>query len=138
MDHEDRKRNFMTWYLLAAMIGVFLFQFLWIKYLQVETVPYSRFTQLVNDGKVDEVTVSQDSIQGTLKQALPDGRRAFVTNRVDPQLADKLEAHGVTVTGAPSGGLVATLLSWSCPRCSFISSGCICFVTSPIAGVLAD
>jgi len=84
MDHEDRKRNFVTWYLLAAMIGIFLFQFLWIKYLQVETVPYSRFNQLVNDGKVDEVTVSQDSIRGTLKQALPDGRREFVTNRVDP------------------------------------------------------
>src|SRR5215471_239152 len=119
MDHEDRKRNFVTWYLLAAMIGIFLFQFLWIKYLQVETVPYSRFNQLVNDGKVDEVTISQDSIRGTLKQALPDGRREFVTNRVDPQLADKLEAHGVTVTGAPSGGLVATLLSWVVPAVLF-------------------
>jgi cell division protease FtsH len=119
MDHEDRKRNFMTWYLLAAMIGVFVFQFLWVNYSQVETVPYSRFNQLVNEGKVDEVTVSQDSIRGTLKQALPDGRRAFVTNRVDPQLAEKLESHGVSVTGAPSGGLVATLLSWVLPAVIF-------------------
>jgi cell division protease FtsH len=52
MDHEDRKRHFMTWYLLAAMIGIFLFQYLWINYTQVETVPYSQFEQLVNDGKV--------------------------------------------------------------------------------------
>jgi cell division protease FtsH len=119
MDHEDRKRNFMTWYLLAAMLGVFLFQFLWINYSQVETVPYSRFNQLVNDGKVDEVTVSQDTIRGTLKQALPDGRRAFVTNRVDPQLAEKLQSHGVSVTGASSGGLFATLLSWVLPAVIF-------------------
>jgi cell division protease FtsH len=119
MDHEDRKRNFMTWYLLAAMLGVFLFQFLWINYSQVETVPYSRFNQLVNDGKVDEVTVSQDTIRGTLKQALPDGRRAFVTNRVDPQLAEKLQSHGVSVTGASSGGLIATLLSWVLPAVIF-------------------
>jgi cell division protease FtsH len=80
MDHEDRKRNFMTWYLLAAMIGVFLFQFLWINHSQVETIPYSQFEQWVNDGKIDEVTVSQDAIHGTLKQPLPDGRRAFATN----------------------------------------------------------
>jgi cell division protease FtsH len=119
MDHEDRKRNFMTWYLLAAMLGVFFFQFLWINYSQVETVPYSRFNQLVNDGKVDEVTVSQDTIRGTLKQALPDGRRAFVTNRVDPQLAEKLQSHGVSVTGASSGGLIATLLSWVLPAVIF-------------------
>ena len=119
MDHEDRKRNFMTWYLLAAMVGVFLFQFLWINYSQVETLPYSRFNQLVNDGKVDEVTVSQDTIRGTLKQALPDGRRAFVTNRVDPQLAEKLASHGVSVTGASSGGLFATLLSWVVPAVIF-------------------
>jgi cell division protease FtsH len=119
MDHEDRKRNFMTWYLLAAMVGVFLFQFFWINYSQVETVPYSRFNQLVNDGKVDEVTVNQDTIRGTLKQALPDGRRAFVTNRVDPQLAEKLESHGVSVTGASTGGLFATLLSWVVPAVIF-------------------
>jgi cell division protease FtsH len=119
MDHEDRKRNFMTWYLLAAMIGIFLFQFLWINYSQVETIPYSQFEQLVNDGKIAEVTVGQDSIRGTLKEPLPDGRRAFVTNRVDPQLADKLSSHGVAVTGAASGGLIATLLSWVVPAVIF-------------------
>jgi cell division protease FtsH len=119
MDHEDRKRHFMTWYLLAAMIGIFLFQYLWINYTQVETVPYSQFEQLVNDGKVAQVTVGQDSIRGTLKQPLGDGRRVFVTNRVDPQLADKLGSHGVTVTGAASGGLITTLLSWVVPAVIF-------------------
>jgi cell division protease FtsH len=52
----------------------------------------------------------------------------LVTNRVDPQLAEKLESHGVTVTGDPSGRLVATLLSWVAPAVIFylvwMYSGC--------------
>jgi cell division protease FtsH len=39
--------------------------------------------------------------------------------RVDPDLAAKLAAHGVTVNGVPSGGLVATLLSWILPAAVF-------------------
>jgi cell division protease FtsH len=64
----------------------------------------------------------------------------LVTNRVDPQLAEKLESHGVTVTGA--GRLVATLLSWVAPAVIFylvwMYSGCTCFVMSPIVEYLAD
>jgi len=35
--------------------------------------------------------------------------------RVDPALADKLSAHGVKVTGAPSNNLFSTILSWVLP-----------------------
>jgi hypothetical protein len=41
-------------------------------YTQVETIPYSQFEQLLNENKISEVLVGHDSIQGTLKQPLPD------------------------------------------------------------------
>jgi cell division protease FtsH len=101
------------------MLGIFLFQFAWISYSQVETIPYSKFDQLVADSKIADVIVGQDSIQGHLKEPLADGRRSFVTNRVDPQLAEKLAGHGITVTGAGSGGFLQTLLSWVVPAVIF-------------------
>lgn len=119
MDPDTRKRQIMTWYIIAAVFGVLLFQSFWSSYTEVETIPYSTFEQLLNGGKVAEVTVAADSVQGVLKEPLPSGRRAFYAVRVDPQLAEKLSAQGVVVKGATSGGLIATLLSWLLPALVF-------------------
>jgi cell division protease FtsH len=120
MEPEIRKRQIMIWYTVAAVIGVLLFQYFWTSYSQIETIPYSEFERLLGEGKVAEVTVGTDSIEGSLKEPLPNGERAFYAVRVDPQLADKLSAHNVQVKGAPSGGLVATILTWIAPVIFFI------------------
>ena len=115
MEPESRKRQITIWYSVIAMIGVLLFQYFWLSYTQIETIPYSQFESLLKDGKIADVTVSADAIQGTLKEALPSGKRAFYTVRVDPSLAEKLAAHNVEVKGAPSDGLIKTILSWLVP-----------------------
>jgi cell division protease FtsH len=112
---EERKHHFAVWYVFAAFLGVMLIQYLWLAYTQVETIPYSQFEQLLTENKVSEVLVGPDTIQGTLKQPLPDGRKLFYTVRVDPVLADKLKEHGVTITGAPSSNFLSTILSWALP-----------------------
>jgi len=119
MEAEDRKRQILIWYTIAAVIGVLVVQYFWVSYSQVETIPYSQFEQLLNDGKITEVTISADTVQGSLKEALPDGKRSFFAVRVDPQLADKLLAHGVVVKGTASGGVVQTILSWVLPAIIF-------------------
>jgi cell division protease FtsH len=115
MEPDVRKRQFMIWYVLAAVLGVLLFQQFWTSYSQVETIPYSEFEALLDQGKVAEVTVSTDSIQGTLKEALPSGKREFFAVRVGPQLAERLASHQVVVKGAASGGFVQIILSWVIP-----------------------
>jgi cell division protease FtsH len=119
MEPDARKRQVTIWYTIAAVIGVLLFQQFWLSYAQVETIPYSEFERLLKDGKVAAVTVGTDAIEGTLKEPLPSGKRAFYAVRVDPQLADKLAAQNVEVRGAPSGGLVQTILSWVVPAIIF-------------------
>ena len=57
----------------------------------VETIPYSQFEALLD--KVAEVSVVADSIQGTLRQPLPSGKRESFAVRADPQLAEKLAAR---------------------------------------------
>jgi cell division protease FtsH len=115
MEPDARKRQFMIWYVLAAVLGVLLFQQFWASYSQVETIAYSEFEALLDQGKVADVTVSTDSIQGTLKEALPSGKREFFAVRVDPQLAERLASHQVVVKGAASGGFVQIILSWVIP-----------------------
>src|SRR5262249_44823695 len=68
----------------------------------VDTIPYSQFEQLVDRSKIAEVLVGQETVQGILKERFPDGRKMFYAVRVQPELADKLRAHSVVITGAPS------------------------------------
>ncbi|MGZ3293376.1 MAG: ATP-dependent metallopeptidase FtsH/Yme1/Tma family protein, partial [Xanthobacteraceae bacterium] len=118
-DSSSRKQAVTIGYVFAAAIGMVLLQWALTTYNTVDTIPYSEFEQLVTKGSVSEVAVGQDTIQGKLKDKLPSGKSAFVTARVDPALAEKLEAKGVTVTGIPSGGLFQTLLSWIVPALMF-------------------
>ena len=90
-------------------------QWLWATVAPSETIPYSQFEALVAQGKVSDVTISDTTIQGKLKAALPDGNTAFTTARVEPALADQLAAKGVVVTGAPPSGWLTALLSWVAP-----------------------
>ena len=119
MEPETRKRQIIIWYTAAAVVGVLLFQYYWLSYSQIDTIPYSQFEQLLAQGKVAEVTVGADSIEGTLKEPLPSGKHDFFAIRVDPQLADKLEAQHVIVRGTPSGGLIQIILSWIVPALIF-------------------
>src|SRR5215831_14326201 len=120
-DPSQRKQAIAMGYIFAAAIGVVLLQWLFATYNTVETIPYSLFEQLVEQGKVAEVGVGQDSIQGKLKDndKLPSGKSAFVTARVDPQFAEKLAQKGVVVHGVPSGGVIQTILSWVVPALLF-------------------
>jgi cell division protease FtsH len=112
---EERKHQFATWYIFAAFLGVMLVQFLWLRFTQVDTIPYSQFEQLLDESKIEAVLVGQETVQGILKVPFPDGRKRFDTVRVEPGLADKLRAHGVVITGAPSSTFLSTILSWALP-----------------------
>ncbi len=119
MDISKRKQSWMIWAIVAAAMGFMLLQLVWSSYQKVTTIPYSQFESLVAAKQVTEVVISSDTIQGTLKQALPKGTKDFMTARVDPALGDKLIAQGVKVTGAPSHGVLGAILSWVLPFLGF-------------------
>src|SRR6266571_493603 len=104
-DPSSRKQNIAIGYIVAAGIGMLVLQWALASYSQIDTIPFSKFEQLVAQGSVAEVAVGQDTIEGKVKDKLPSGKTAFVTARVDAALAEKLEAKGIVLTGVPSGGL---------------------------------
>lgn len=105
-------------YFIAALLLLLLFQNLWTTYKTVEPIPYSEFLKLLDEGQIVEVTVHQEQITGRLKEPI-NGRQLFVTNRVDPQLAQQLASRGVTVTGTVDDTFLSTLLSWLIPMLIF-------------------
>ncbi len=102
-------------YVLAALLALLALQWVWASFSPFETIPYSQFEALVAQGKVAEVTVDQSTIDGKLKAPLPNGRQAFTTAKVDPALAEKFEAKGIVVSGAPPTSWLASVLSWVAP-----------------------
>jgi cell division protease FtsH len=111
----NKQTQFHVGYWLAAIIGILLLQHFYSVSQRIEALPYSQFQQLLQEGKVDRVAVSDRYIQGTLKEPLPNGKKQFVTTRVDSQLAGDLQKFGVTYSGEVESTLVQDLLSWAIP-----------------------
>jgi cell division protease FtsH len=111
----NKQTRFHIGYWVAAVIGMLVLQYFYTTAQTIEPIPYSQFQQLLHDGKVAEIGVSDRYIQGKLKEPLPNGKHQFVTTRVDPQFADELQKYGVTYTGQVESTFVSDLLSWVVP-----------------------
>src|ERR1700719_2846794 len=67
---EERKHQFVTWYIFAAFLGLMLVQFLWLRFTQVDTIPYSQFEKILDEDSNAEVLVSQETVHAVLKEPL--------------------------------------------------------------------
>jgi cell division protease FtsH len=121
MDATDKKFHINFWYVIAAVLGMLLIQDLYLESRKLTPIPYSQFEKLLDEDKVKEVWISQNQIQGTLKEAQPNGTKDFVTTRVQPpELAENLTKHGVTYSGVVESHWIADLLSWILPAVVFV------------------
>jgi cell division protease FtsH len=116
-----KKEHINFWYVAGAILLMLFIQSLYLQNTRPTQIPYSRFETLLNDNKIKEVAISQNQIQGTLKEAEPDGLKDFITTRVQPpSFADALNQHGVTYSGVIESHWIADLLSWILPAIFFV------------------
>lgn len=115
----EKKNQINIWYAFAALFLVFAFQGWWIAYNAYETIPYSEFEQLLEQGKVAEIAVSQNTIEGRFKEPLEGGKEYFLTTRVDLPLAELLAKYDVKFTGVVQSTFLRDLLSWVLPLVFF-------------------
>jgi cell division protease FtsH len=128
----NKQTQFHIGYWLAAILGIMLLQYFYAVNQKIEAVPYSEFQQMLRDGKVEKVAVSNRFIQGTLKEPLANGKKQFVTTRVDPELAADLQKSGVAYSGEVESTFLTDLLSWVVPALVFF--GLWTFLARRIAG----
>jgi cell division protease FtsH len=132
---ETKQRRFSIGYTIATVITLLLIQ----AYLfapHPETLAYSEFVKLLKAGKVSDLTLSRQTISGTLaadgleaflpKKKLEElkqagqGTHRFVTTRVDdPELVHELEAANARFAGTAENNWLTLLASWVLPTVIF-------------------
>jgi cell division protease FtsH len=111
----NNKTHFNLGYAIAAILAVFVIQYFISMASQIAVIPYSEYQQLLKQGKVESVGISDRTVQGTLKEPLSGGQKQFVTTRVDQETAQELEKYNVRFTGQIESTFLRDLLSWVMP-----------------------
>ncbi len=131
-----KRLQFSLWYFVAALAAVFILHTYLIQE-QVGEITYAQFKQLVDAGKVTDVTIGPDYITGKLttkdvagvltaeqiKQFTESAATTyyFRTVRVeDPKLIDALEAHTISFSGRVASTWVTNLASWGLSLAFFL------------------
>jgi cell division protease FtsH len=113
-----KKAHFTIWYFVIALLIIFLIQNYVVQKRTEDVIPYSEFKQALRSGKIKELTISQETIQG--ERETEKGSRKFQTVRVeDPDLVKELEANHVKYTGKVDSKWLTNILSWIIPLVFF-------------------
>ena len=115
----DKKTHFNAWYVVIAVLGMLLLQAIFQQAQQTEPLPYSQFAQYLEQGKIDDLLITETRITGKFKNPGEGEPSGFVTTRIDPAFAQELEKHGVTFRGGSDQNFFTTLLSWVLPALIF-------------------
>lgn len=116
----EKEAHINLWYFIVVFFGIMLLQ-QWLGKAPLETVPYSEFQQLLHDGKIGDIRVSDTNLRATLKDPLPDGRREIYTVRVETELAKDLSQYNVRFFGDVQSKVINSILSWIIPTVIFFA-----------------
>ena len=88
----------------------------------VETIPYSNFLTLLDQGEIEKLAISESTLRGTTKNPFKGKIKEFITVRLpDPNLPAKLEAaHVPQFEAIPESSFFHDLLSWIVPAAVMI------------------
>jgi cell division protease FtsH len=118
----EKHHKFSIWYILLGIWVVFILHNMLFSAFSIKTIPYSQFLKLVKEGKVSEVAITQDQIQGRM---LEDGGKSgqgemFRTVRVDPDISKLLDENNITFKGEIESTFFRDIFSWIFPILVFV------------------
>jgi len=113
----EKHHKFSIWYVLIAIWVVLIVHDVMVNMLAIEHIPYSDFIKALEQGKVSEIAITSDRIQGKIKtnQEGKEVEKMFTTVRVDPNLSQLLEKYNVTFKGVTEDNFLKNLASWVIP-----------------------
>ncbi len=113
-----KKTHFTIWYFVIAFIIILLIQNYVMTRKVEDVIPYSEFKESLRTGKIKELTITPESING--EREAEKGLRRFQTVRVeDPDLVKELETYHVKYTGKVESKWLTNIISWIIPLVFF-------------------
>jgi cell division protease FtsH len=116
-----KQHRFSIWYAIIGMWAVLFLHNMIAGSLTVKNIPYSEFVKAVKEGKVSEIAISENEIQGRMLGS-EDGKASntlFRTVRVDPEISQLMDENNVKYSGRLENNFLGTLLSWLIPIAIF-------------------
>ena len=113
----DRKALWHLLYWLAALALLLALQ-TWLSASQTQLVPFNEFEQALQDGRLQDVLVTDTHLSGRLKTP-EQGKTELVTVRVEPELAAWLDAYKVPYRRVLQSNFWRDVLSWFLPSLVF-------------------
>ena len=115
----DKRTHINFWYVVFALSIILVAQ-LWIEQTRrIETVPYSEFQTLLENGRLQSISISATEIRAKLKHPM-DGHEYIKSVRIEPEFAADLAAYDVEFSGVIESNWIAQLLSWVLPAAVFV------------------
>ncbi|PKN34424.1 MAG: cell division protein FtsH [Deltaproteobacteria bacterium HGW-Deltaproteobacteria-19] len=118
----DKKHRFSIWYVFLAVWAVLLIQSYLASFFAAQVIPYSQFLTLLKSGKITEIAITANQIQGKMKVegGKAEDTKAFKTIRVDPEFSNMLAQYPVVFKGEIESTFLRDLLSWVLPVLIFV------------------
>jgi cell division protease FtsH len=117
----EKHHKFSVWYVLLGIWVVLIVQSYIASMFAQQVIPYSQFLALLKDGKIAEVAVTANQIQGRMQDGAAAGEtKSFRTVRVDPELSGLLDQYKVQFKGEIESTFLRDLLSWVFPIMIFV------------------
>jgi len=116
----DKRQQINFGYLLMAiLLTLLLQQWLFSMLTEARTVPFSEFKRLLEQGKIEEVVITDDYITARLKDGQGFRQNIVVTAKVDPEMARFFDRYHVRYARAVESKWLETLISWLAPSLIF-------------------
>jgi cell division protease FtsH len=113
----QKHHKFSIWYVLLGIWAVLIVHNLLVSAFAIKTIPYSEFLSLLKEGKIVEVAIRANQIQGKIKGGDNNASKEtmFRTVRVDSETSKLMEQYNVPFKGEIESRFLAGLFSWLIP-----------------------
>ncbi len=116
-----KEQKFSILYILLALWAVLLIQNYITSTLSSQVIPYSQFLKSLKEGKVTEVAITANRIEGKMKvEGKPEETQAFRTVRVDSDISELLDKYQVSFKGEIESTFLRDIISWVLPIAVFV------------------
>jgi cell division protease FtsH len=112
---KDKKtKSFTFLYFILAFVAMIAINSYLFK-TEVKNIPYSEFKELIAKGKISDIIIDTETVQGAL--TLDDGKKTkFLTSRVeDPDLVKELQKYNIKFAGYYENKIFKAIISWVLP-----------------------